>query len=98
LFSFIFVGEIVGEILSYVGNYYKISLYNFRLKKNGKYPVKIRVIWQGKFYFYLTGVDLSEEEFKEYHSRRDLKKQFDNIIYFSNKANKIIKDLGRNFS
>jgi hypothetical protein len=89
LFSFIFVGEIVGEILSYVGNYYK---------KNGKYPVKIRVIWQGKFYFYLTGVDLSEEEFKEYHSRRDLKKQFDNIIYFSNKANKIIKDLGRNFS
>lgn len=76
----------------------KVSLYNFRIKKNGKYPVKIRVIWQRKFYFYQTGVDLTEEEFKNYHSRKDLKKQFDDIIYYLNKADKIIKDLGRNFS
>jgi hypothetical protein len=56
------------------------------------------MIWQRKFYFYLTGVDLSEEEFKEYHSRKDLKNQYDDITYFLNKANKIVKDLGRNFS
>ena len=76
----------------------KIILYNYRIKKNGKYPVKIRIIWQRKFYFYLTGVDLTEEEFKEYHSRKDLKKQYDDITYFLNKANKIVRDLGRNFS
>ena len=56
------------------------------------------MIWQRKFYFYQTGIDLSEEEFKEYHSRKDLKKQFDDIIYYLNKADKIVKDLGRNFS
>ena len=72
----------------------KILLYNFRIKKNGKYPVKIRVIWQRKFYFYATGVDLTEDEFKEYHTRKDLKKQYDDIIYFLNKANKIVKGSG----
>jgi|SRR5450631_551758 hypothetical protein len=51
-----------------------------------------------KFYFYLTGVDLTEEEFKEYHSGKDLKNHYDDITYFLNKANKIVKDLGRNFS
>lgn len=56
------------------------------------------MIWQRKFYFYQTGVDLTEEEFKNYHSRKDLKKQFDDIIYYLNKADKIIKDLERNFS
>ena len=56
------------------------------------------MIWQRKFYFYLTGVDLTEEEFKEYHSRKDLKNQYDDITYFLNKANKIVKDLGQNFS
>jgi integrase/recombinase XerD len=76
----------------------KVSLYNFRIKKNGKYPIKIRVIWQRKFYFYQTGVDLTEDEFKDYHSRKDLRKQFDDIIYYLNKADKIVKDLGRNFS
>lgn len=76
----------------------KVWLYNKREKKNGKYPVKIRVIWQRKFCFYQTGVDLTEDEFKNYHSRKDLKKQFDDIIFYLNKADKIVKDLGRNFS
>src|SRR5450631_1006383 len=76
----------------------KIILYNYRIKKNDKYPVKIRIIWQRKFYFYLTGVDLTEDEFKEYHSRKDLKKHYDDITYFLKKANKIVRDLGRNFS
>ncbi|MDQ2719898.1 MAG: site-specific integrase [Bacteroidota bacterium] len=76
----------------------KITLYNFRLKKNGKYPVKIRVTWQRKFYFYATGIDLTEDEFKNYHTRKNLKKQFDDIIYFLTKADKIVNDLGRNFS
>jgi integrase/recombinase XerD len=42
--------------------------------------------------FYQTGVDLTEEEFNEYHTRKDLKKQFDDIIYYLNKADKIVKD------
>ncbi len=76
----------------------KVCIYNIRIKKNGKYPVKIRVIWQRKFYFYQTGIDLTEAEFREYHNRKDLKKQFEEIIYCLNKADKIIKDLRGNFS
>jgi integrase/recombinase XerD len=76
----------------------KVCLYNFRIKRNGKYPVKIRVIWERKFYFYQTGVDLTEEQFIDYHSRKDLRKEFDDIVYYLNKADKIVKDLGRNFS
>ena len=76
----------------------KVSLYNFRIKKNGKFPVKIRVTWQRKFYFYQTGIDLTEQEFQEYHLRKDLKKQFNDILYYSKKADKIIEDLGRDFS
>ena len=76
----------------------KVWLYNKREKKNGRFPVKIRVIWQRKFCFYHTGVDLTSEEFIQYHVRKDLKKQFDDIIYYLNLADKIVKDLGRNFS
>jgi integrase/recombinase XerD len=76
----------------------KVWLLKKREKKNGKYPVKIKVIFNRLICFYQTGVDLSEEEFKEYHCRKDLKKQFDDIIYYLNKADKIVKDLGRNFS
>jgi len=76
----------------------KVWLLKKREKKNGKYPVKIKVIFNRLICFYQTGVDLTEEEFKEYHLRKDLKKQFEDIIYYLNKADKIIKDLGRNFS
>jgi len=76
----------------------KIWLLKKREKKNGKYPVKIKVIFNRLICFYQTGVDLTEEEFKDYHKRKDLKKQFDDIIYYLNKADKIVKDLGRNFS
>lgn len=76
----------------------KVWLLRKRAKKTGKYPVKIKVIFDRKIFFYQTGVDLTEEEFKEYHSRKKLKKQFDDIIYYLNKADKIVKDLGRNFS
>src|SRR6185312_16607510 len=76
----------------------KVWLLKKREKKNGKYPVKIKVIFNRLICFYQTGVDLTEEEFKDYHKRKDLKKQFDDIIYYLNKADKIVKDLGRNFS
>lgn len=52
------------------------------------------MIFDRKIFFYQTGVDLTEEEFKEYHSRKKLKKQFDDIIYYLNKTDKIVKDLG----
>ena len=76
----------------------KIWLWTKRAKKNGKYPVKIKVIFNREIFFYQTGVDLTEAEFEGYHSRKDLKKKFDDIIYFLNKADKIVADLGRNFS
>lgn len=76
----------------------KVCLYKIRIKKNGKFPVKIRVIWQRKFYFYQTGIDLTDGEFKVYHNSKNLKKQFDDITYYLKKADKIVRDLGRNFS
>ena len=76
----------------------KVCLYKIRVKKNGKFPVKIRVIWQRKSHFYQTGIDLSEEEFKVYHNSKKLKKQFEDVTYFQKKADQIVKDLGRNFS
>jgi integrase/recombinase XerD len=76
----------------------KVWLFKKREKKNGKYPVKIKVIFNRLICFYHTGVDLTAAEFKEYHCRKDLKKQFDDIIYYLNKADKIINDLGHNFS
>ena len=76
----------------------KIWLLKKRAKKNGKYPVKIKVIFNRVTCFCQTGVDLTEAEFEGYHSRKDLKKKFDDIIYFLNKADKIVADLGRNFS
>lgn len=76
----------------------KIWLLKKREKKNGKYPVKIKVIFDRKIYFYQTGIDLSEEEFTVYHSSKNLKKQFEEITYFLKKADTIVEDLGRNFS
>ena len=76
----------------------KAWLLKKRIKKNGKYPVKIKVIFNRKICFFHTGVDLTEEEFIDFHRRKDLKKQFDDIVYFLTKADKIIKDLGRDFS
>jgi len=49
----------------------KVWLFRKRAKKTGKYPVKIKVIFDRKIFFYQTGVDLSEEEFKQYHTRKD---------------------------
>src|ERR1017187_309207 len=76
----------------------KVWLWKKRVKKTGKYPVKIKVIFNREICFYQTGVDLTEDEFEVYHSRKDLKKKFDDIIYFLTKADGIIADLGRNFS
>ena len=76
----------------------KIWLLKKRVKKNGKYPVKIKVIFDRKIFFYQTGVDLTEEEFKVYHSSKNLKKQFEDIAYYLKKADQIVKDLGQNFS
>ena len=76
----------------------KVCLYKVRIKKNGKFPVKIRVIWQRKFYFYQTGVDLTEEEFNVYYCSKNLREQFDDITYYLKKADKIVKDLGQKFS
>src|ERR1035441_4846402 len=76
----------------------KVWLFKKRVKKDGRYPVKIKVIYNRLICFYQTGVDLDEQEFKEYHSRKDLRKQFEDIIFYLNKADKIIKDLGHSFS
>lgn len=76
----------------------KICLYKRRVKKNGKYPVKIRIIYQRKIVDFQTGVDLTEDEFNNLHIRKDLKKKFEDVTYFLQKSNKLIVDMGFDFS
>jgi integrase/recombinase XerD len=76
----------------------KMYLYDKRLKRNGKYPVKIRVIFQRKTVFFPTGVDLTKEEFLKVHLNKSLRKQFEEIVYFLKKTEEIIEKLGTDFS
>src|SRR5690606_581773 len=73
-------------------------LYNRREKSNGKYPVKLKIIFNREKKFYSTGIDLSEEEFKILHLDRSLKKLNKQLNDHINKADKIVEDLGVAFS
>ncbi|HTK18331.1 MAG TPA: site-specific integrase [Mucilaginibacter sp.] len=42
-----------------------LHLYTQREKKAGKYPVKVRVVYLGKYHDYRTKLNLTEDEFKE---------------------------------
>ena len=76
----------------------KMCLYDKRIKRDGKYPVKIRVIFQRKATFFPTGIDLTKEEFLKVHLNKSLRKQFEDIVYFLKKTEEIIDKLGNDFS
>ena len=40
-----------------------LHLYKARIKSNGKYPLKVRVVYLREYHDYKTGIDLTEEEF-----------------------------------
>lgn len=42
-----------------------LKLLTIRQKKNGKYPVKVRIIYRGDYHDYKTGIDLTVEEFEQ---------------------------------
>ena len=67
-------------------------------KATGKIKVDYEFIVEKAAILLQTGVDLTDEEFKIYHSRKNLKKQFEDITYYMKKAEQIVEDLGRNFS
>ncbi len=73
-------------------------LYDRRIKSNGKYPVKLKLIFNREKRFYNTGIDLSKEQFNRLTTDRSLKKQHKDIIYYLDKADKIIETLGYSFS
>lgn len=71
-------------------------LLTVRQKKNGKYPVKIRVVYQRLYHDYKTGIDMSQEEFDQANSSKP-KKEFRNVAAQLNdlkaKANRILDEL-----
>jgi integrase len=73
-----------------------IVLYKTRLKKNNKYPVKLRIVYQREHRDFKIGIDLSEEAFVESMSSKP-KKQYreiaDELTAIKSKANRIIKEL-----
>src|SRR5688500_10787681 len=50
----------------------RVSLYHDtrKVKKNGKYPVKLRVYFYKRLKYYPTDVDLSKEEFQKLNYKR----------------------------
>lgn len=73
-----------------------IVLYTTRLKKNSKYPVKLRIVYHRDHRDYKTGIDLSEQDFNEAMNSKP-KKQYREtaaaLIALKDKANRIIKEL-----
>lgn len=74
----------------------QLILYTARVKQNGKFPVKLRVVFKREHKDFRLGIDLTESEFKEATSLKP-KKQFRDIstslTSYSNKANQIIGKL-----
>lgn len=73
-------------------------LYTRRAKASGRYPVKLKLLFNREKKYYSTGVDLMENEFKNLHIDRSLKKASKSVLYFTDKAEKIISDLSYQFS
>ena len=74
----------------------QVLLYTTRIKQNGKYPVKLRVVYKREHKDLRLGIDLTESEFKEAtvlkpkKEFRDIAADITNKI---NKANEIINKL-----
>jgi integrase len=67
-----------------------------RAKKNGKYPVKIRLTYNRRQKYFPTNYDLTEAEFGKLYAKRvhqDFRPTYDNIHSMVNKANEIVKDM-----
>ena len=74
----------------------QLLLLNRRPKKNGKFPVKIRIIYNRNYKDFPIGVDLDQNEFDK-ATAKNVKKEFRKVaIKLSSKiakANKIISDI-----
>jgi integrase len=69
-----------------------------RAKKNGKYPVKIRLTYNRKQKYYPTNYDLTKTEFTKLYAKRvhqDFRETYDNIHDMVSKANDIVKDMAQ---
>lgn len=76
---------------------FQILLYTERLKQNGKYPLKIRLIYQREHRDIKLGMDLTETEFTEATKLKPGKKYRKiaaDIIKHKSNANQIIEGLG----
>lgn len=76
----------------------KPFLFKERIKKSGKYPVKIKVTFKRAKRFYDIGIDMNEKEFTEYHVNRKLKSIFDDVTFYLKKATGIVDALKDDFS
>lgn len=73
-----------------------LVLYTRRAKRDGKYPVKVRVVYQGLHHDYPIGLDLMQAEFDGAtveRPRAPFKEIAAELTFQKNKAQSIIKDL-----
>lgn len=74
----------------------QILLYTARAKKNGKYPVKLRVVYQREHRDYKLGIDLTKDEFSAVMNNkppRGLMTTANDLTSWKAKANQAIDDI-----
>ena len=74
----------------------KLILDKRRPKKNGLYPLKIRVTFQKAQRYYSVGIDMSELDFERVNNnsvRKDLRTSKKKILSFQSRIQKIIDSL-----
>jgi integrase/recombinase XerD len=73
-----------------------ITLLTARKKRNGKYPVKIRIIYQRMYHDYKTGIDMTEEEFSQANSpkpKKDFREAATQLNSLKEKMNQVLSSL-----
>jgi integrase/recombinase XerD len=73
-----------------------ITLVTARKKRNGKYPVKVRVVYQRLYHDYRTGIDMSEEDFAQANCakpRKEFRVAATQLNDLKSKINKILGGL-----
>jgi integrase len=76
--------------------HHKLILDKRRPKRNGLFPVKLRVTYLREQKYYIVGVDLSEEDFERLNNnsvRKELRSSKEKIRKFESKVNNIIASM-----
>lgn len=73
-----------------------LILYTARKKRNNKYPVKVRVVYQRSYHDFKTGIDMTEEEFAQANfpkPKKDFREAASKLNEVKSKVDQVIQGL-----